>query len=285
MVSISKFVDQIRLALPPLGEATSGDIAHIADPGGLLQRGAAAHAKRQYLKALEAWKQASEQGDAEASYRIGLLYVKGEGVVRNIPDAVGMVFTAAKAGHLEAQYQLGRIYLSGAKGGPNGPEGWAQAIREHDLETAEEKLKLLFPNGIEVKQDPEQALYWLTAAAKSGKPEAQTLVAEMHRRGQGCSQDLEQAYQWYLRAAQQGFAAAEFGLGDIYYQGLGVPADHQVAADWYERQRPKAMPEPKWPSRRFFAPVRAGLLILVKQHGCLFERRNKTSLGGCMGLP
>ena len=52
------------------------------------QRGLAAHEKREYFKAIDAWKRAAEQGDVEAQYRIGLLYARGEGVIQSIPDAV-----------------------------------------------------------------------------------------------------------------------------------------------------------------------------------------------------
>ena len=35
-------------------------------------------------------------------YRIGLLYARGEGVVRSMPDAVAWYKRAAEAGHAEA---------------------------------------------------------------------------------------------------------------------------------------------------------------------------------------
>ena len=87
-----------------------------------LQRGIAAHEERQYVKALAAWRKAAAQGGVEAQYRIGLLYMRGEGVVQSIPDAVAWYKPAAEAGHVEAQFQLGSIYLNGARPGPNGPD-------------------------------------------------------------------------------------------------------------------------------------------------------------------
>ena len=53
----------------------------------MLQWGKAAHDKRQFLTALEAWRKAAEAGQPEAAYRIGLLYARGEGVTQNVVDA------------------------------------------------------------------------------------------------------------------------------------------------------------------------------------------------------
>ena len=118
--------------------------------GPAFDRGVAYHAEGRYLKALGFWKQASAQGHAEAQYRIGLLYVRGEGVVRSMPDAVAWYKRAAETGHAEASYQLGLIYLNGggAVRAPGSPEFWLWAASDHDDAAARQTLKLLFPNGM-----------------------------------------------------------------------------------------------------------------------------------------
>ena len=64
--------------------------------------------------ALRDWREAGELGNAEAQYRIGLLYERGEGVHRSWPDAVVWYKRAAEQGHTEAQYQLRYLYLRGS---------------------------------------------------------------------------------------------------------------------------------------------------------------------------
>ena len=76
----------------------------------------AAYERGQYLEALKLWKLASQAGDAEASYRIGMLYAKRRGCCRSMPDTVVWYERAAKLGHVEAQFQLGLIFLYGARG-------------------------------------------------------------------------------------------------------------------------------------------------------------------------
>jgi uncharacterized protein len=197
-------------------------------------RGVAAHEKRRYLKALEAWRRASAQGDVESDYRIGLLYARGEGVVRSLPDAVRWYRRAAEAGHTEAQFQLGLIYLNGAGAGTEGPRHWFEAASQQNSEAAQQNLNMLFPNGIAVEKDPKEAKRWIWAAAAAGKVEAQAVLGDVCRHGVGVPQDYNEAQHWYWLAAQQGVGSAQFSMGDIYYQGLGVEVDHRAAAEWYE---------------------------------------------------
>jgi uncharacterized protein len=197
--------------------------------------GIGAHAKQRYLKALKAWRQASARGDTEADYRIGLLYARGEGVVQSLPDAVSWYRRAAKAGHTDAQYQLGLIYLNGANGAPGGLDHWFEVASQQDSEAAQRTLNILFPNGIAVEKDLDQAWHWIWAAAAAGKIEAQAVLGELYRQGLGIIQDYHEAHRWYWLAAQQGVTSAQFAMGDLYYQGLGVNVDHRLAAEWYEK--------------------------------------------------
>src|SRR5215470_8063780 len=122
-----------------------------------LARGVAAYEKQRYLKALEAWKRASVQGDMESDYRIGLLYARGEGVVQSLPDAVSWYRRAAEAGHADAQYQLGLIYLNGTNSEAGGLGHWFRAASQQNSEAAQQTLSLLFPDGIAIEKDLEKA--------------------------------------------------------------------------------------------------------------------------------
>jgi len=117
--------------------------------------GGAAFERGHYLEALKLWKLASLKGDAEADYRIGMLYVKSQGVVGSVPDAVVWFERAAQRGHAEAQYQLGLIFLHGVKAslGPNRPEIWRQSSVARLGDTASNVHELIFPHGTSVARD------------------------------------------------------------------------------------------------------------------------------------
>ena len=58
---------------------------------------------------------------------------------------------------------------------------------------AEDNRQLLFPNGLEVTQDPAEALRWSRAAAEQGHAEAQANTGLIYARGIGCEPDYVEA--------------------------------------------------------------------------------------------
>ena len=58
-----------------------------ARPDAAVERGADAYERQHYAAALKAWSTAASAGDPEASYRLGLLYARGHGVLANLADA------------------------------------------------------------------------------------------------------------------------------------------------------------------------------------------------------
>ena len=225
--------------MPPM-RAMLERVSLAPGPARLRARAIAEHQRGRHFDALRSWKVAGEWGDAEACYQVGLLYARGEGVMRSVPDAVVWYRRAAEAGHAEAQYQLGLICLRGAELPPaSNASYWHQVASGRDAELARQTLSALFPHGLAVEKDLDQAMHWMGAAAKSGVAEAQAMLGEMYRWGRGCPADYAQARIWYAAAAEKGIVGAEFGLGDIYYQGLGVDLDPTTAAQWYERAAAK----------------------------------------------
>ena len=61
-----------------------------------VSRGAAAYARKRFFSALRRWRTAHSVGSSEAAFRIAELYVKGEGVQRNVAEAVKWYRRAAE---------------------------------------------------------------------------------------------------------------------------------------------------------------------------------------------
>ena len=60
-----------------------------------------------------AYQQAAEQGDPEAQYCLGLLYLEGNGVSKNEKTGAAWIKKAADQGHNEALRKLAWCYLNG----------------------------------------------------------------------------------------------------------------------------------------------------------------------------
>ena len=130
----------------------------------LLQHGQAAYRGKRFTSAFRRWRAASSSGSSEAAFLIAELYVKGEGVQRNLAEAVQWYRRAAERNHGMAQYRLGLVLLNGALGG--GVAKWREAASARDAELTGRNAQALFPCGFEVEPDPDEGLRWLDEAAR-----------------------------------------------------------------------------------------------------------------------
>ena len=66
------------------------------------------------MEAVNWYRKAAVQGDADAQYNLGVMYDTGEGVPENDVEAVNWYRKAAEQGHASAQFNLGVMYANGA---------------------------------------------------------------------------------------------------------------------------------------------------------------------------
>lgn len=99
-------------------------------------------------RAMEWASRSADQGNVDAMYFIGTMYVFGDQLPKTVPDpdqeAARWFFEAASRGHAEAEYGLGLLFLAG-KG---------------------------------VVQDQEEALKWIRRAADHGHATARSFLAD-----------------------------------------------------------------------------------------------------------
>ena len=59
------------------------------------------------------WRPLAAQGDARAQFKLGVMYRHGEGVPKDVQEAVTWYRKAAEQGHVRAQNNLGVMYDMG----------------------------------------------------------------------------------------------------------------------------------------------------------------------------
>ena len=189
----------------------------------------------------------AEQGNAEAQFKLGRMYAKGEGVPQDYAQAVAWFRKAAEQGNAKGQNGLGAMYGSGQ----GVPQDWVQAVvwfrkaAEQGEAMAQCNLGVRYDNGQGVTQDYAQAAGWYRKAAEQGYAEAQFNLGVMYAKGEGVRQDYAQALVWYRKAAEQGYAPAQFNLGGMYDTGRGVPQDYVEAHMWRNLAAARATGEDK----------------------------------------
>jgi len=144
-------------------------------------------------------KKDAEDGDAEAQFFLGSMYIFGIDVPKNAAEAVEWLQKAAEQGHAHAQDFLGIIYQFGDEGVP---------------------------------KDATKAVKWLQQAAEQGHAMAQTELGARYRKGQGIPKNAAKAVEWWQKAAANGIADAQFNLGLLYVSEDGLPLDPVRAYGW-----------------------------------------------------
>lgn len=141
----------------------------------------------------------ARNGDTQAGYELGLMYMQGKEIPRDAGLAARWFSAAAAYGHAEAQYELALCYAK----------------------------------GLGLTRDYEQAFAWYQEAALQGLPKAQYAVGVYLENGEYVTQNLNFAVQWFELAAKQGYAPAQARLGFMYYQGYGgIQRNYETAAAW-----------------------------------------------------
>ena len=134
--------------------------------GGPLEDGIAAYHEKAYAKAAELWRPLAETGNAAAQYRLGSLYMEGNGVEHNDATAFMWFQRAANQGDATAQYNVGASYAGGTGVQKSDVDAakWFRRAADQGVVFAQLNLGLLYAAGNGVPQDSVEALKWMELA-------------------------------------------------------------------------------------------------------------------------
>jgi TPR repeat protein len=184
------------------------------------------------VDAVRWWEAAAAQGYAPAQCAIGLQWLSGRHLERNVAKAVDWLQLAAEQNDTRAQWNLGSLYASGA---PGVAKDLIQAFecchRAANLEfvPAQATLGVLYAR----MGESAKALHWWGLAAENGDAEAQFNLATVLLAGADGKPDVERAFHWFHAAACQGLAPAQSKLAVLYATGQGVALDAIEAHKWF----------------------------------------------------
>ena len=141
-------------------------------------------------------EQLASQGNAEATYHLGMIYWTGTGATKDPKRAVSYFEHAAAAGDPLASYKMGCIW--------DGQDGVFQ-------------------------RDPEKALRYKLVAANAGYALAQEDVAALYAE----RNEIPLALEWITKAAKQGTSGALESYASVYNGAPGVTPDPVKTAAYF----------------------------------------------------
>ncbi len=137
--------------------------------------GVKAYEAGDHAGAYAAWAPLAERGDVAAMRNLGHLYRWGQGVERDIQQALHWYRRAAETGFARAQANLAAIYLQGDEGVAIDyaeARKWFEAAAKQGHAVAQYNLGLMYELGFGVEKNEAIALGWYNNAAKAGQPDA-----------------------------------------------------------------------------------------------------------------
>lgn len=161
--------------------------------------------KPDYPAAAYWYQEASNRGQPEASFALGLLYRDGRGMNPNMPAALVEFRKAATAGFVPAMAQLSNAYFA-----------------------------------VQTGTSAQRAQMWAREAAKAGDPQGHLNLGYLWYKGWmggGKPYTYQQAMGEFQLAAQGGDCVAMMNIGGLYFNGDGVAQDKNQAESWFAKAK------------------------------------------------
>lgn len=190
---------------------------------------------REAEKAREWFEKAAAQGQVEARYYLGRMYAEGDGVKRNMEEALRQWSIAAQGGIAEAQYQLGLFYIQSKETFDQGIY-WLKQAANGTIADSSLALGKIYANGLgPIQPQKQEAAKWYRQAAEYGNKQGQFIYGLMCLEGTGTAKDEKQGFSYIQFAAGQDYLPAVRLLIRCYKEGLGTPVDEDKARAWEQR--------------------------------------------------
>ncbi len=127
------------------------------------------------------FREASENGIANARYNLGVLYHQGLGQERDLGRALYWYREAAKLGHAEAQYNLGIAHIEGigTDYNPALAAAFFERAANNGIVEAAYNLGLIYENGLLGSENPQEALMWYKISADQGNADSKSAMEQL----------------------------------------------------------------------------------------------------------
>jgi hypothetical protein len=180
-----------------------------------LKKAKRAYRKGDYDRAIRLFKRASEEGYIVADWYLGHIYRTGRGVP--VDDATAYSYYARVADSYDVEEP---------------DQNRLRIMVDAMLRVADYHRTGIESAGI--PRDPAYAIRtYLKIATTYGHPAAQFNLGIMHISGEGVRENPQQGLKWLMAAARKRYAPSEAYLGDLYWEGRLVRQDRTRAYMWY----------------------------------------------------
>lgn len=181
---------------------------------------------------------AAERGNATALNNLGVHYLQGDGVEKDVNRAIELYRKAGENGSAQAQSNLANLYWYGRTGVPRNPSlsvFWARKAADQGSESVLFVLARAYETGEGASENMQTAVEWYEKAAVAGQAPGLNNLAYFYLKGEVVAQDADRAVDLYKKASDLGHGLASNNLGIIYRNGSEVPKNLQLSAQYFQK--------------------------------------------------
>lgn len=148
------------------------------------------------MQALTYYKDLEKENNVKAIHELGIIYLTGDGIVKNVNKAYEYFTKASNLGNLESTYVLGKIHLSKSTHYYNLTKAYNFFVDAANKGDSKSQLMVgrFFLMGEIVDKDYEKALYYFKLASKQKEYEANCYIAYMYASGMGVFPNFGRAH-------------------------------------------------------------------------------------------
>lgn len=212
--------------------------------------------KRNFINCVKLLEKAAGKGNADASFLLGTIYLKGGSIFEEITTEVeygGIVIPGDFPYDVTMAFKY--FLISGNQGDKLSHDVCCiikKQLLDNDADNAKAEKMLvslqessksgnalaqrflaeLYSEGKMVKQDDHIAFDLFKESAEHGDAWGQYNTARKYISGLGVEQDTIKGFEWMKKAAEHNLAAAQFDLSVLYYLGTGTAKNKQMGYTW-----------------------------------------------------
>ncbi len=171
----------------------------------------------------------ASQGNSEAQYDVGSMYLNGRGVKADRTTAAGWFSKAAAQNNPQAISRLKLMHENETR--------FSKTLAAAELGDRDSQYDLgnMYTKGIGVDIDYQRAIATYEQSAGQGSDKAAYKLGLIYYEGTGIPQNMKTAFKWFMHAAENDHTAAQYYLGKMYAAGQGTGKDNTAALEWFNR--------------------------------------------------
>lgn len=191
----------------------------------------------QKVSRIDGLKIAAKNGDPVAQNNLGVRYLTGDGVPKDVNEAVRLYTAAAEQGAVQSQSNLANMFWSGRSVERDAAKSvfWARKAAEQGSKSVFFILARAHETGEGVEKDLRKAVEWYTRSAEAEQPTGISNLATFYLLGEVVDQDVAKAIELYKKASALGNATASNNLGIIYRNGKYIAKDLSLSKRFFAK--------------------------------------------------